>query len=123
MQRNTVEDTIKKVPLTAVVQVCDARNLVVPQIVKMNFNFKIVIAQAARLSLATGLHPLVSKTALHVFECLRLPLAHTRLMSLMQKPVSLVFILKAYCYNVCFFKTGFLLAAISNADERIATQQ
>jgi hypothetical protein len=34
--------------------------------------------------IATGLHPLVSKTASHVLECLRIRLAANRLMSFMQ---------------------------------------
>ncbi len=38
--------------------------------------------------LATGLHPLVSETASHVSECLRLRLAPKRLMSLLQEPAS-----------------------------------
>ena len=37
--------------------------------------------------LATGLHPLVSETASHVSECLRLRLAPNRLMSLLQELV------------------------------------
>ena len=38
--------------------------------------------------LTMGLLPLVSKTALHVFECLRLRLAPNRKMSLMQELLS-----------------------------------
>ena len=42
-------------------------------------------AQALGFVLATGLLPPVSKTASHVFECLRLRLAPNRKMSLMQE--------------------------------------
>jgi hypothetical protein len=45
--------------------------------------------------LATGLHPLVSETASHVSECLRLRLAPNRLMSLMQELLSKANIMSA----------------------------
>ena len=44
---------------------------------------------------ATGLHPLVSETAAHVSECLRLRSAPNRVMSLLQKLVLMV--------NIFFF--------------------